>query len=193
MKLTRAQSQAFSTIRTHFRETGCAPSLGDMERRLKVSRQRAHALKRQLRDIGLISYDDGIPLSIRLITPMGNFSDDDLLCQMTAITEELVARGVDVATASVSVSLKTCFPLTNMELPNDRFGSDILGQMEGGDVGCGEDERGFDAEPTGGSTPVDATAAAITPRWSGEGGSGEAGRDRSRRPDAGTGPSARAA
>lgn len=145
MTLTRAQHQAISAIRTHFRETGCPPSLGDLSRRVRVSRQRACALVHQLERAGLITRRRGEALSIRLVGAMGNFSDDDLLCQMTAITEELVARGVDVARASISVALKKEFPLTLLELPGEGFAEDILAQLEG-ERGAGEEEADQDGQ-----------------------------------------------
>jgi hypothetical protein len=133
MTLTRRQSQCLSAIRTHFRETGCPPSNGDIGNRLKISRQAAYELKRQLRDKGLITFIDGEALSTRMVQQMANFSNDDLLCQMTAITEELMARGLDVSLASVSVALKKEFPLTIMEHDSPDQDADILAQLEGGD------------------------------------------------------------
>lgn len=92
--MTRSQAAALDAIRTHFRDTGCSPSMGDLGRLLNVSRSRAHRLVGQLTDAGLIRRRSGVALSIRMPRFLANFSDDDLINRAWEIMVELADRGL---------------------------------------------------------------------------------------------------
>lgn len=161
MPLTRRQSQTLSAIRTHFRETGCPPSIRDIARRLKCSPENMCRLLVALEKAGLITRRKGEAHSIRLVEAMGNFSDDDLISQLADVQQELTTRGIGTDQLGTVMAIKNAYTLTELQLPADDFSADILAQLEGGDVGGGGQEQG--TGQLGGFPGARSRARRITP------------------------------
>lgn len=109
MTLPRALSRALTFIKRYIRDNSCPPSLGDISRDLRISRQRAHELVRGLERVGEITRTPGVALSIRLVEPLENLSDDEFLHDLGRRIVEAERRGIFDRTAIVGTVLSTAY------------------------------------------------------------------------------------
>ena len=136
MTLPRSHQRALSFIQRYIRENDAPPSLGDMSYGLRCSRQRAHELVLGLDRAGQITRTPGKPLSIRLVEPMQNCSDDALLHQIDTALREAQRRGIVEPGPMIGVSLTAsfpCQPLTDLELSDGASLDHILARIDRGD------------------------------------------------------------
>lgn len=148
----RSLDRALTAIRAHFRETGRSPSLSDMARRLRCSRQRASVLAAELERRKLITRTAGEAFSIRLTQadPAAMISDDE-------IWHEAVSRGL-VDAAQIGSALRAAYPvepLTSLQLPGGASLGQLLvgldGEVEaaGGEIGSTKIEAGTAGKTAG--------------------------------------------
>jgi hypothetical protein len=149
-QLPRSALAALRAIEAHIRAHGRSPSLSELGRALKQSRQRAAALVAELERREMITRTPGQPFGIRVISPdpTAAISDADLINAVRTrglIDPALLAETGGVLAAAFSHSL------AEIELPGAGAFDDLLSRLDQGGTGSargkskGEEEHRDDA------------------------------------------------
>jgi hypothetical protein len=158
-KLPRSALAALRAIEAHIREHGRSPSLSELGRAMRQSRQRAAALVAELERRSMITRTPGQPFGIRVISPdpTAAISDADLINAVR--TRGLIDPGLLAETGGV---LAAAFskPLAEIELPGAGQFDDLLLQLDQTGAGSGRGKsKGEEGRGDAGALPGKARSA----------------------------------